>query len=343
MIIFGVEELHDVATRIFRAAGCDPEPTSILVDHLIDANLAGHDSHGVQHVPAYVRGIQNGTVQPNARPAILRETAVSALVDGKFTFGQVSARYGTDVAIAKAKETGVAVVGVVRCTHIGRLGTYATLASRQGVILMVTIGSLQSFTAPFGGRKPVFGTNPFSFGFPASDRPDIMIDFATSAIAAGKVAVARAKHEPVPPGSLLDKDGNPTDDPNVLFDGGMLLPFGGHKGSALAVLAALLSQVVVPAAETGGGHLQTGTFILGIDAGIFRDPASVRRDADHVIEQVKSVPPASGFSEVMTPGEPELRMAERRRRDGIAIPEETWKEIQTTAQNLGVPVSRTPS
>jgi LDH2 family malate/lactate/ureidoglycolate dehydrogenase len=157
----------------------------------------------------------------------LRETAVSALVDGVWTYGQVSARYGTEVAIAKAKESGVAVVGVVRCTHIGRLGTYSSLASSQGVVLMVTIGGLASSTAPFGGRAGIFSTNPYSFGFPAGDHADLMVDFATSAIAGGKVMVARAKHEPVPPGSLLDKDGNPTTDPNAYWNGGMLLPFGG--------------------------------------------------------------------------------------------------------------------
>ncbi len=340
MIVFRPEELREVATLIFRAAGADPEPTAILVDHLIEANLAGHDSHGVQHIPGYVRGMKEGRIQPNARPEILRETAVSALVDGRWTFGQVSARYGTEVAIAKAKAAGVAVVGVVHCTHIGRLGTYPTLASPRGVVLVVTIGALLHLTAPYGGRKPVFGTNPFAFGFPAHDRPDVMIDFATSAIAAGKVAVARARHEPVPPGCLLDKDGNPTTDPNALAEGGMLLPFGGHKGSALAALSALLSQVLVPGDETSDGRPQTGTFILGIDAGIFRDLARVRAETDQVVEKIKAVPPAAGFAEVLVPGEPELRTARQRRAEGIPIPEDTWAAIVATARDLGVTLPR---
>src|SRR5258706_1798937 len=150
VILFSADELRATATTIFRAAGTEEEPARILVDHLVDANLAGHDSHGVLRIPYYVGAIKKGRVQPNARPDILRETPVSALVDGKFTFGQVSARVGTDVAIRKAKESGVAVVGVVRCTHIGRLGTYATLASQQGVVAMVTIGNLGTSTAPFG-------------------------------------------------------------------------------------------------------------------------------------------------------------------------------------------------
>jgi LDH2 family malate/lactate/ureidoglycolate dehydrogenase len=339
MLLLSADKLRTTATSIFRAAGADAEPTDILVDHLIAANLAGHDSHGVIRIPYYVRALQHGQIQPNARPVIVKETAVSALVDGKWTFGQVSARYGTEVALKKAKESGVAVVGVVRCTHIGRLGTYSTLAASQDIVLMVTIGSLGTSTAPFGGRAGVFGTNPFSFGFPADEHPDVMIDFATSAIAGGKVMVARAKHEPVPPGSLLDKDGNPTNDPEAYFNGGMLLPFGGHKGSALATLSTLLSHVLVPTAEnehTGG---LTGTFILAIDAGLFRDRSAVKSEADQVLAKINAVPPAPGFSKVLAPGEPEELAADKRGKEGIPVAEDTWAEIVAAGVSVGVTVS----
>jgi LDH2 family malate/lactate/ureidoglycolate dehydrogenase len=336
VITFQAEELHDIATRIFQAAGSDPEPTAILVDHLIDANLAGHDSHGVQHIPGYVKAMQSGAIQPNARPELLRETPVSALVDGKFTFGQVSTRYGADVTIRKARAGGVAVVGVVRGNHIGRLGTYPTLASREGVFLTVAIGSLSPHVAPFGGRTGVFGTNPFSFGFPAANQPDVLVDFATSAVAAGKLGVAQAKHEQMAPGILIDREGNPTTDPRALSEGGAILPAGGHKGTGLAVISVLLSQILVPATDTGEGHFQTGTFLLGIDVGIFRDRAAVEAEADGIIEKIKAVPPARGFEEVLVPGEPELRSAERRRREGIPVPEDTWAEIVATARSLDV-------
>lgn len=340
MLFIPEAELRDVATRVFRAAGADAEPTEILVDHLVGANLAGHDSHGVQHIPNYVGGIQKGNIKPNAVPRIVRETATSALVDGGWTFGQVSALYGTDVAIAKAKQSGVAAVGVVRCTHIGRLGTYPSRASRQNVVLMVTIGDLLGMTAPFGGSKGVFGTNPFAFGFPADQHEDVMIDFATSNIAAGKVAVARAKHEAVPPGSILDRNGYPTTDPNAFYDGGVLLPFGGHKGSALAVLSTLLSQHLVPSGDFAEGHKQTGTFILAIDTGLFRDPSDVEKEADAVIDQIQAIPPASGFSRVLTPGEPEVYTTRKRRDEGVPVPEDTWDAIKKTAAELGVEISR---
>ncbi len=338
MILFTADELRDVATRIFRAAGAEPEPTDILVSHLIDANLAGHDSHGVLRIPAYVQAMKRGRVQPNARPTIVRETPVSALIDGNWTFGQVSARFGMEVAIAKAKAQGVAVVGVVRCTHIGRLGTYSTQAAKEGVVAMVTIGNLGKSTAPFGGQQGIFGTNPFSFGFPAGDRADLMVDFATSAIAGGKVMVARAKHEQVPPGSLLDKNGNPTTDPNAYFDGGMLLPFGGHKGSALAVLSVLLSHVLTGAYGFADEAGLTGTFMLAIDAGLFRDRSAVEADADRVLEKIKGVRPAPGFNEVLVPGEPEVNTAARRREEGIPVAEDTWNEIVAAGQSVGVAV-----
>jgi uncharacterized oxidoreductase len=338
MIVFRPKELHERATRIFRAAGVPAEPAAILVDHLIDANLAGHDSHGVQLIPMYLRDIREGILQPNERPEVLRETPVAALVDGKFTFGHVSARFATEIAIRKAKTAGVAVVGLVRAHHIGRVGTYPTLAAKQGIILMVTTGDLGGATVPFGGRAALYGTNPFSFGFPAGERPDLLVDFATSTIAWGKIEVAKAKHESVPPGCIVDKDGNPTTDPTVMDDGGMLLPFGGHKGSALAALSFLLSQVLVPNAEhPGTGAWETsGVFFLAIDAGLFRDPSAVRAETDQVFAKIKGVPPAPGFSEVQVPGEPEIRSAARRREEGIPVPEDTWAKIVEAGKSVGV-------
>lgn len=333
MLLFSVDDLRSAATRIFRGSGAEPEPTSILVEHLLDANLAGHDSHGVLRIPSYVRLIQSGKIKPNNRPSVIRETTVSAVVDGNQTFGQVSARLGTEVAVAKAKETGVGVVAIVRCNHIGRLGTYSTLAARDGIFFMVTTGGLGKSVAPFGGRKGAFGTNPFSFGFPAGERPDLMIDFATSTIAGGKVMVARAKHEPVPPNSLLDRDGNPTTDPNQYFEGGALLPFGGHKGSALATLATLLATALVPITDYPGG---TGTFMLAINGNVFRDLSAVERETDETLARIKDVPPAAGFNEVLIAGEPEEQNAKRRRIEGIPVAEDTWAEITEVAASVGV-------
>src|SRR5262249_39911788 len=157
--------------------------------------------------------------------------------------GQVAARYATELAIARAREHGVCLVGIVRCNHTGRLGEYATIAARAGVVLINLVGSLDAHVAPYGSKAPPFSPNPIAIGFPAGRRPDFIHDFATSGLSGGRIEIARETGERLPPGNLLDKNGNPTTDPQAFFDGGVMLPFGGYKGYGLAVAAILLSQV----------------------------------------------------------------------------------------------------
>jgi LDH2 family malate/lactate/ureidoglycolate dehydrogenase len=337
MPVFPPDELRAAAVAIFRAAGADEANTEVVVDHLIEANLTGHDSHGVLRIPSYVRGIKQGQIVPTARPQVVRETAAMSLFDARRSFGQVSALVATDAVVAKAREQGVAVAGTFRGNHIGRLGHYPTRAAGQGVALLVTLGGLGRSAAPFGGRAGALGTDPVSFGFPADGEAPFLLDFATSAVAAGKVMVARDKHEPLPPNTLLDKDGHPTTDPNALFQGGALLPFGAHKGYALSLMAVLLSSVLVrsPEGEGGQGGGEGGkVFFCAVDAGVFgaRAPAAAAR----VFQQVRAVPPAEGFERVLIPGEPERRSAQRRRAEGIPVAEDTWRAIAATAADLGV-------
>jgi LDH2 family malate/lactate/ureidoglycolate dehydrogenase len=336
MLTFTPEQLHRAATAIFRAAGADEANTAIVADHLIDANLTGHDSHGVIRIPSYVRGIKNGQLAPAARPEVVRETAAMALIDARRTFGQVSALFATDAVVAKAREHGVSIAGTFRGNHIGRLGHYPTRAAAQGVALLVTLGSLGRSAAPFGGRSGALGTDPISFGFPAEGDGPFLLDFATTAVAAGKVMVARDKHEPLPPHTCLDKDGRPTTDPNALSEGGALLPFGGHKGYALSLMATLLSSVLVRGEEHDQGGDGGKVFFCAIDTGVFGDGAPAA--AAGVFQQVRAVPPAEGFEQVLIPGEPERRSAERRRAEGIPVAEDTWRAITATAADLGVSV-----
>ena len=339
MPVVTTDQLRGLGMRIFTAAGTPEDLATTLVDHLVNANLTGHDSHGVIRIPSYVQAIQRGNITPSARPAILRETASTALVDGNWAFGQISARFGTEVAIRKAKQAGLALVGVVRCNHIGRVGEYVTIAAAQDVVAMVTVASPGGTSvAPYGGKAGALGTNPLAIGFPADRYPDLMVDFATSAIAGGKVMVARAKREPVPQGCLLDRDGNPTTDPEEYFNGGMLLPFGGHKGYALSLVVALFSSVLTGAESYANGGNQSGTFILTIDAGVFRPVEDLKQSADRVFERIKAVPPRDGFDEVLIPGEIEAANRERRAREGIPVPEATWNAIKEAAASVGVTI-----
>jgi LDH2 family malate/lactate/ureidoglycolate dehydrogenase len=333
------QQLRAMTEAIFTAAGATAAIAATVADALVLANLLGHDSHGVMRIPSYVQQIKRGRLQPAAEPVVAQQRGATALVDGRSGFGQVAGRFATDQVVALAKEYGAAAAGVINCMHVGRLGEYPERAARQGVLLLVTAGSIGSpgaRVAPFGGRAGVLGTNPFAIGLPAGERPPMIVDFATTVIAGGKVEVARAKGVAVPPGALLDKHGRPTTNPNDLADGGLMLTVGGHKGFGLALAAAVLSQGVTGELRLDGQPSPMGFFLWAVDSGAFTPAAEYGRRVDWMIEQVKAVPPAEGFSEVLVPGEPEQRERARREAEGIPVPEATWAEIIRVAEDLGV-------
>ncbi len=338
-------ELRQVTEAIFTAAGAPADLATEMADALVGANLAGHDSHGVIRIPAYLRLIAEGRLDPKARPEVIKETATTALVDGKWTFGHVAAKYGTDVAIKKAKASGTAAVSIVRCNHIGRLGQWASQASAAGVIAMVTVGgggggagSVRNAAAPFGGAEGAFSTHPISIGMPGGETPDMLIDFATTVVAEGKLQVARAKKAPVPPGSILDSEGRPTTDAEDFYNGGVLLPFGGHKGYALAMFVEMLGGAFTPGDEINGDGRRGGAVIWAVDAFAFRSPESYADNADFVMQRVKKIRPAQGFDEVLIPGEPEARSAAERLDEGIPVADTTWQQIVEGGRSVGVDV-----
>lgn len=341
MPTFQAEALQRCATTIFAAAGAPAAAAAEVAEILVESNLVGHDSHGVMQVPTYVQRIRDGRINPRGQPQVLEETPSSALVSGNWTFGQVAAAFATRLAIAKARQTRVAVVSVVQCDHIGRLGEYAERAAREGMIGFVAAGKgyPEGRVAPFGGAGAgPLGTNPLAFAFPGGRYPRVLVDFATSTIAANKIAVARTKGERLPPGCIIDAQGRPSTDPADYLNGGALLPMAGHKGYGLAVAAELLSNVFTASDAHPGPGRPGGAFILVMDAAAFRPLADFQQAADRLAERLKAVPPAPGFEEVLLPGEPELRTKERRQREGIPLPETTWQAIVETGASLGVDV-----
>ena len=344
MLSIEASKLHAVASALFMAVGTPEDITSEVVDILIESNLTGHDSHGVQLIPGYMKLAQKGAVVATARPRIVEETATTALVSGNWGWGQYTAAYGTNLGIEKAKVTKIAAIAMVECNHVGRLGEYSERASRSDMAMIATLGSAGSAdgpsgsTAPFGGRKGVLGTNPFSFGIPTGEEPDVLLDFATTVVAGNKVAVARAKGVQLPPGALLDKDGNPSTDPADLANGGVMLPFGGHKGYALAVCAELLGNVVAPVYKFRGPGRYGGTFFVVFDPMMFATPAEYGAATDVVVRRIREVPPAPGFDEVMLPGGPENKSRVERGAQGVPVPEATWDALITTGNGLGLRV-----
>jgi hydroxycarboxylate dehydrogenase B len=341
MLTMTPERLRDVTSRIFEGAGTPADLAADMAQILVESNLVGHDSHGVIRIPAYVKQIKEGTLVPDARPEVISETPGSALIDGKYAFGHIAAAFGTDIAIRKAKESKAVVVSIIRCNHIGRLGEWGSRAAAKDVIAIVTVGGGggPGIAVPFGGAARALGTNPISVGIPGGEQPDLLVDFATTSVAEGKVQVARAKGVPLPPGCIIDKNGNPSTNPTDLYDGGMLLPFGGHKGYGLAMVVELLGSALSPGEAYNKDGRGGAAVIIAVDASTFHPFATYAKGADETLSRVKAIPPAKGVDQVLLPGEPEQRSKADRLANGIPIAEATWDAILAASRSVGVSVS----
>jgi LDH2 family malate/lactate/ureidoglycolate dehydrogenase len=290
-------------------------------------------------IPRYVEAVEKGAVVPAARPTLVTETATTATVDGQWAFGQITAHHAIQVAIAKARSGQTAAVSVMRCNHIGRLGEYTELAARQGLVAFMVGASFgRGATAPHGGAARVLGTNPLSVAVPAGETGPVVVDFATSATAEGKLSVARSKGQQVAPGILLDKDGNPSTDPDDYYRGGTMLPFGGHKGYGLSVIVDLLGRYLSGAEGWATDQVTFANLIVAIDVEAFRPLQEYRDRVSRRLQEIKAVPPAAGFDEVLIPGEPERHTWAQRMQTGIAIPDDTRELLQALATRLHIPM-----
>jgi uncharacterized oxidoreductase len=339
--------------------GADAGVAAEVARHLVRSNLSGHDSHGVILLPAYVAQADRGQLAPAARPVLLRESEVAALVDARRGFGQFSTMHAMEWAIARAPRHGVAVASIRHSTHIGRLGEYTERAAAAGLIGIVTVGAAGPGLGVMllhGSRGRFFGTNPWSIGVPG-ERRAMVYDGATSVMAAGKVAVARAKGTRLPWEFLVDADGHPTREPGALEAGGALLPLGvpaaGHKGSGLAMASALVGALAMiddpepttvgapPAPGADQRGRVGGVFVQAIDPACFGDADRYRAMVEEHLAAAEQMPPAAGQAAVLVPGEPERRERERRGREGIPLAGTTWGELEQVAHRFGVPLPAT--
>ncbi len=332
--------LADYTSRIFQAAGVPKMTADLVGQSLVAANLAGHDSHGVIRIMQYLRQIDEGELRPQATPEIERETAVMALLNGHRCFGQLGAKVAIETGINKARENAVATVGLKHSGHVGRLGEWVGLAAEAGLIALAYAngGRSSGLVAPFGGAERRMGTNPIAVAIPLENRAPLLLDFATSAVAEGKVRVALNSGKPIPEGWALDKTGAPTMNPADLYDGGMLLPAAGHKGYSLALLSDFLGGILTGAGGPGlpGSILGNGVLFVALNIEAFRPLADFFADGTHITDRIKATKPASGFDEVLLPGEPEARSAQARQEDGIPLDEITWSQIVEVARKLSV-------
>jgi len=346
-MIKSAAEWQRFAQAVLQAAGADARNAQRVAEALVSSNLCGVDTHGLWHLAGYVANIRAGEIVPDAWPNVLSETPSSALVSGNWAFGHVTAKYAMEIAIAKAKATHVAVVAAVQVHHIGRLGEYAEMAAAENLTAIIWGGGYSEVApaaVPFGGRKRALHTNPVAMGLPAGTEPPIILDFATTVISGVKIVNARDHGEQLPAGAVVDKDGNPTTDPNAFFDGGGHVPFGGHKGYALMLAAEFFAQTL-PGAETyttpgrGGpifGH--SGVTMMVMRADLFRPLADYAQRADALEQRMRAVPPAPGFEEVLIPGDREARTRAERLRQGIPVPDDLWRKLSDLAVSLSVPI-----
>jgi LDH2 family malate/lactate/ureidoglycolate dehydrogenase len=336
--IFTADQLSRISARIFVAAGLPEESAARVGASLAESDLLGHESHGVIRIMPYLGYVRDGRLNPRAEVEVLRETPSTALLDAHRGVGQVAAERGIRMAMAKARQTGIGMVGIAHCAHIGRLGEYSMLAAREGLIGIIACNTGGVCVAPFGGTGRVLATNPISVAVPAGKHPPFWMDFATSVCAEGKLKVARAKGKPVPDGWILDKNGQPTNNALDFYDGGVILPWGGHKGYAMCLLldilgGALTGHGCTSLPEYQGGN---GVIAIAIDIEAFMPRGQFEDTVDRLFDSVKGSPPAPGVEEIFIPGEIEFRAKDVRDRDGIPVPDSVWQDILKEARQLGV-------
>jgi hydroxycarboxylate dehydrogenase B len=343
-------ELEELARRLFLAMGASDPVAAIVAGHLVGANLAGHDSHGVLRIPQYVAEADRGDLIPSAAAALISESGAVGIVDAGRGFGHSATALAMEWAVERALQFGIAAAAVRRANHIGRLGEYAELAAARGVIGIATVGIVGGGgVTPFGGRGRYLGTNPWAFGVPAAGEP-MIYDAATSAVAEGKLRVARSKGAPAPAGAIVDSAGRPSQDPADYYEGGAMLPLGGalagHKGYGLALASALIGGLAMiddEAASTAGTAAApsapdwlAGAFVVAIDPERFGGAERYRSSVAGVLAGLRRQPPAEGVVGVLIPGDPERRSRALREREGIPIPDPVWSDLREVADRYGV-------
>ena len=338
------ERLNEIGRLLFIAAGTPPEEAEIVMRHVVAANLAGHDSHGVIQIPTYIERIKVGHIVPGAPWTIIKESSNHTVVDGHWAFGYVANDKAMRLTIEKAKTSNVAAATVFRQGHIGRVASYTLMAAEAGMIGLCTADSGRSpkAVAPFGGREARLGTNPISIAIPSDLEGPLYLDMATSAAAAGKIALAVARNEAVPDGWVIGADGRPTNDPRQLRQGGALLPLGGseggYKGTGLAVMVEVLCGLLTGlgfGVEPSGRH-NDGCFMAVFKVEAFRPLAQFKKEIGEFAAYLKATRPAEGSSGVYYPGEIEHMREQDRRQNGIEVEDATWYKLRTLAEGYGL-------
>lgn len=340
---FTPQALRAVTFLVSRRMGSAEAEATEVADHLVRANLAGHDSHGVGMLPAYVRLLHAGLLVPNQTPETVLDSGALLVIDARRGYGQRMAADAVRQAIARAKQLGACVLALRNSAHVGRIGTYGELAANAGCAFtaFVNVADHDPAQAPWACGEARLGTNPFCVAVPGADGPALLLDMATTTIAAGKARVAFNKGVPVPEGSLIDDAGHPTNDPSgfIRDHTGALLSFGKHKGSGLAVMCEIMAAAVgggQRAEETVHDGIVNSMLATVIDLSRLGDSQAIARNVESTKSFIRAAKVAPGFDEVLLPGEPERRSSARRSAQGIEVDANSWRDIRAAAESLGI-------
>jgi uncharacterized oxidoreductase len=336
-VLVPADDLRELATEILVSLGAAPADAVVVANSLVLSNLLGHDSHGVRRLISYAREVRAGRIDPAARPRTERVRPGAIVVHGGRAFGQLAAGHAVRELRTVAAVHGCGVAAIRECNHVGRLGEYVGSLAEQDLVALA-FGNADPTVAPYGGRERRLGTNPLAWAAPrAAGHPPVIMDWATAAVAEGKVAVARDAHERVPDGLLLDAAGQASAEPSDFYAGGALLPFGAHKGYGLSVLIEIVGGLLSGAGigSLPGYDGRFGTMLVAFDIAAFTSPDLFREQTEAFCRALAGTPPADGHREVLVPGEPEERIRRRRNRDGVPISEATWHELHALLPAMG--------
>jgi LDH2 family malate/lactate/ureidoglycolate dehydrogenase len=336
------ERLVDFATAVYAGAGMPEADARLVADTLVQADLWGHQSHGVLRLGWYLDRIRNGVMKPVTKPEFVVDAGAIAVIDGGDGVGHVLTMLATREAIRRAKAHGIGAVGVRYSNHFGTCMYYTLTAAREGCVALLTSNGGPAM-APWGGRRKIIGTNPWSVAAPAGRHPPFVVDMANTGVARGKIYLARQKRQPIPLGWAITADGAPTTDPQAAIDG-IILPMAEHKGYAIAAMVDMMSGVL-----TGSGFLSAvhspyktaeksncGHLIVAMNVEAFQPLGDFNARMEQWVAEVKSVPLAQGVDEVFYPGEIEARNNEKHRREGITFPEDTLTDLRRIAKETGL-------
>jgi hydroxycarboxylate dehydrogenase B len=351
MVMIQVNKLIDFVAEVFAHSESSPEEARRIATYLTTANLTGHDSHGVIRVPVYIRWKKMGSIVPDQIAEIVVDTPSLAVIDGKFGYGQTVTPQAVRIGIDKCKKAGLAAIALRNAGHIGRVGDWAEMASAEGLVSVHFVNAAGSLlVAPYGGVEKRLSTAPYCVGIPRVGQDPIVLDFATSIVAEGKVLVASRGGKKLPKGALVDADGMLSEDPAVLYgphtrEGprdyiqgtGAIRAFGEHKGSGLAFICELLGGALTGTGATSGNRrFANGMFTVYVDPKVVDTSNFFDGEISRYVDFIRATKPVAGVDAVLIPGDPEKKMRADRTKNGVPLPDDTWAAIVNTAREVGV-------